>query len=157
MFLAVLSLVVLTVAMVAACAAPVAKSPSGEATTPQPTIYVSHTARVVSHVGEWQKAPPGKAYLLVSVRILNYGYEGFDTYSSQFAAIVGNIKYSPTYLLMDNQLETVELLNGGETTDVIAFEVSVAELEKHNYGYRLIYEPFLLEYNVVFQGTGSNS
>ena len=67
-----------------------------------------------------------------------------------FAAVIGNVKYSPTFLLLENELEDVELLNGGEISGVVAFEVPSGDLEEK--GYHLVYESFLLEYNVVFQG-----
>ena len=69
------------------------------------------------------EADPGYTYLVVSLDIENKGYESFSTNSFYFSVIVSNVEYDTAWVALEDELKTVDLLNGGSTSGKLTFEV----------------------------------
>jgi plastocyanin len=70
-------------------------------------------------------APQGQVFLIVNIEIINSGYKEFKLNTYSFELIADKIKYAPSYYsaYLDNKLNSVTLLDGGNAKGSIAFEV----------------------------------
>jgi hypothetical protein len=97
-------------------------------------------------------ASSGYIYLVLDITIENKGYDYFNTNRFGFFVIANNIKYEPAFVFsLDNELNTLDVLNGGKLRGKIAFEIpeetSAYTLGHNNYG----------DYNITFINTGGSN
>ena len=100
-------------------------SPNPSTPSPSPTkeIIIKYSSTTMDQIGEWNKADPCYTYLVVSLDIENNGYESFFTNAYFFSVIVTNVKYDPACLMLEDELKSVHLLDGGKISGKLEFEV----------------------------------
>ena len=126
------------------CEAPTT-SPPADSTTGEAEIVIRYSATTASQVGSWSVAKPGHVYLIVSLDIENRGYQSFSASSFWFYAIVNQVKYSTAWVVIDDELPLVDLLDGGRISGKIVFEVPK---QNGSVTYSLTYEPIFATYNI---------
>lgn len=127
-------------------------SPSQSPTTvqksePSQTIFIKQYYRTANTIAEYNKAPQGKTYLIVTLEIENKGYKKFNTNSFYWEAEVNKLRYSAssaTFSLND-KLELVDVLDGGKVKGSIAFEVPEGTVS-----YTTYYNAPFTNYNIVW-------
>ncbi len=115
---------------------------------PIPTreILINHFGGLTNMIGEYNEAPQGKKYMILTLEIENRGYNTFSTNPLYWKVEVDNIQYSisiATYSLID-KLDTVEIKDGGKIKGTLAFEVPEGAKE-----YKVKYDAFQ-EYNIIW-------
>jgi len=108
-------------------------------------IVIEYSSTTTQQIGEWSKAKPGYVYLVLDLHIENQDYDSFSTNPLFFYVVVSNVKYSVAFVMgLENELGTVDLLDGGKATGRIAFEVPS---DVSSAGYQIRYEAFR-QYNI---------
>jgi len=87
-------------------------------------ILMSCSYRTTKLIGTYNKPNAGKTFLVVTVTIKNQGYYEFRVYNSSFIIESNNIRYGHIFLTgLTTELQEVTLLNGGQISGDLAFEV----------------------------------
>ena len=109
-------------------------------------IIIKYSSTTKSQIGEWIKADPGYTYLILDLEIENHGYESFSTNPLNFSVVVDNVEYDTAFVFgSENELKTMDLLNGGTIRGTLAFEVPSGVSDK---GYQIRYRAFLTSYEI---------
>jgi hypothetical protein len=94
-------------------------------TGPSQSIFINYSSSIANTIGDYNKAPQGKTYMIVTLEIENKGYNKFSTNSLYWEAEVNKLKYSTSFATfsLNDKLELVDVLDGGKVKGSIAFEV----------------------------------
>jgi len=88
-------------------------------------ITITFSASIMGQIGNDAPEKTGYRFLVVNMDILNQGYNSFNTNPGYFVVTVNNVNYdysSSSYGLPDC-LPTVDVLDGGNLTGTLAFEI----------------------------------
>jgi Domain of unknown function (DUF4352) len=94
-------------------------------------ILIKHSATTIDSIGEFNKAPAGKTYLIITMDIENRGYDKFSTNPLYWEIDTNKRSYSTSMVSysLKNRLDSVKLYDGGKITGSIAFEVPAGTKE----------------------------
>jgi Domain of unknown function (DUF4352) len=97
------------------------------ASTSKSVVTILYTATAVSQIGTGDFADTPKSgdeYLIFDMTIENQGYDSFSVNPFYFSLIANNVKYSNAFVSnLDNELNSVDVLNNGKIEGQLAFEV----------------------------------
>jgi hypothetical protein len=111
--------------------------------TSTPEVDIEYSATTTSQLNQFETAGSGNVYLILDLDIENKGYDSFTTNPVYFYVVVNNVRYGFTGI--ENQIQIVDLLNGGKISGEVAFEVPQNVM---SLGYQPIYDTGWQQYNV---------
>jgi hypothetical protein len=104
--------------------------PTTPSLTPTPTIQkilIAYSSTVMTQIGTGDfpdRPSSGYVYLVVDMTIENQGYDSFSSNPFYFSVVINNVKYSTAFVTeLENELQPVDVLNGGTVQGKLAFEV----------------------------------
>ena len=111
-------------------------------------IVITYSATIQNQIGSGDfadKPSPGNVFLVVNMTINNLGYDSFSVNPFYFSLASNNIKYSSSFYSysLPNNLQSVDILNGGSLTGSLAFEVPSGTAT-----YSMQYEGIFTTYNI---------
>jgi len=93
-------------------------------------IIISYSTKKIDSIQSEKygrlEADPGKVFLVITLNIENHGYKAFPINQYSFDLIINNIKYEASVggnSLLNDELDSVDILDGGSVKGSIAFEV----------------------------------
>ncbi|MFZ3058287.1 MAG: DUF4352 domain-containing protein [Candidatus Methanoperedens sp.] len=130
---------------------PLAPQPS-QPTSIQPqsqNIIISYSAKKVNLLGQVTEPKKGYVFLVITMNIENHGYKEFQVSPYSFDLVANNIKYKASggSYLLDDKLDSVDILDGGSLKGSVAFEVP-SNIES----YQLQYSYFG-DYQIIYKFT----
>lgn len=119
-------------------------SPRAPAPTPATRkVVITFSSTTMTQIGTGilaDKPEAGHVYLVLDLSIENQGYDSFSASPFYFYLVINNVKYSTALVFnLENELMSVDVLDGGRVTGKLAFEVP---LEAVTRGYQITYEGF---------------
>lgn len=106
-------------------------------------IIIEYSATIQKEFG-YNKAKEGMTFLIIDMAIINNGYREFNTNPNYFNIIANNIKYTYDWGQLDNNLRTLDILDGGKINGALPFEVPEDIIN-----YELKYESWS-DYNIEY-------
>ncbi len=116
-------------------------------------IKVTHSYRINEYVSMREcPAPSGKIYLIVTMNIENHGYGDFTVNNDWWTVTVNEVQYSRTYATyyLDDQFKYQKILNGGEVSGSIAFEIPKNGINASDYTYSIYNDKQSKYYNIKY-------
>lgn len=113
--------------------------------TPESKVIVEYSGTKKDKIGSGTFADTpdeGNVYLILDITVKNKGYDSVSTNPFNFGVIVNKQKRDAAFVTnLENEIETVELMDGGTESGKIAFEVPEGTTE-----YELVFEDYNIEY-----------
>lgn len=112
-------------------------------------VMISYSSAIMNRIGAYSDPKPGNVFLVLDMTVQNQGYSSFNTNPYWFSATVNKVKYQWSWASasLDNELENVDVQNGGTVRGKLAFEVpSEVATSGFQIGYEIPFKNYSIEW-----------
>lgn len=128
---------------------PFAPQPNHPTSIDNQNIFITYSAEKVNLLGQVTEPKQGYVFLVITMNIENHGYKEFQVSPYSFDLVANNIKYKASggSYLLDDKLDSVDILDGGSVKGSIAFEVP-SNIESYQLQYN-----YFGDYQIIYKVT----